>query len=83
MVSQDNHLEEIFPEAPLVAFRRQTHMREKIVRDKVASKRNPREKLILNGMKKCGSCVVCSYVQEGNKVKAETFIWTINKKVSC
>ena len=34
-------------------------------------------------MKKCGSCVVCSYVQEGNKVKAETFTWTINKKVSC
>ena len=26
-------------------------------------KRNPREKQILNGMKKCGSCVVCSYAQ--------------------
>ena len=33
-------------------------------------------------MKRCGSCVVCSYVQEGNKVKAEIFTWTINKKVS-
>ena len=34
-------------------------------------------------MKKCGSCVVCGYVKEANKVKAETFTWTINKKVSC
>ena len=73
----------IFPEAPLVAFRRQTNIREKTVRAKVAPIRNPREKQFLNGMKKCGSCVDCSYVREGNKVKAETFTWTINKKVSC
>ena len=52
----------------------------KIVRAKVALKRNPREKRILNVMKKCGSCEVCSYVQEGNKVKAETFTWAFNKK---
>ena len=82
MVSQDNHLEEIFAEAPLVAFMRQTNIREKIIRTKVAPTRYQREekKLILNGIKKCGSCVVCSYVQEGNIVKTENFTWTMNKK---
>ena len=54
MISQHNHLEEIFPEVPLVAFRRQTNIREKIVRAKVAPKRNPREKQIFNVIKKCG-----------------------------
>ena len=33
-------------------------------------------------MKKSGSYVVCSYVQEGDKVNAETFTWTSKKKVS-
>ena len=34
-------------------------------------------------MKKCGKCQVCSYVVEGNIVKAENFTWRINNKVSC
>ena len=83
MVSQDKHMETVFPEAPLVAFRRQRNIREEIIRAKVAPKMQTREKRILNGMKKCGKCQVCSYVVEGNIIKAENFTWRINKKVSC
>ena len=44
MVAQEKYLEEVFPEAPLVAFRRQTNIREKIIRAKVAPQRSTREK---------------------------------------
>ena len=40
MVSQDKHCETVFPEAPLVAFRRQRNIREAIVRAKVVKPPN-------------------------------------------
>ena len=43
MISQEKYLEEVFPEAPLVAFRRQTNIREKIIRAKVAPQTNTRK----------------------------------------
>ena len=44
---------------------------------------NTREKRQLNGMQKCGKCVICSYVMTGNVIKSENFTWKIYKKVSC
>ena len=83
MVLQENLLANVFPEAPLVAFRRQRNIREHIVKAKVASNTNTRERRILNGMKKCEKCIVCSYVKEGNTIKSSNFTWKINKKVTC
>ena len=83
MVSQDTHLEAVFPEAPLVAFRRQKNIREHIIRAKVAPQKNQREQRMINGMKKCIKCTVCSYVKEGNQINGTNFTWKINKKVSC
>ena len=82
MVSQDKHLENIFPQPPLVAFKRQKNIRETLVKAKVAPL-NTREKQSVNGMKKCGHCIICSYISEGNVIKGENFIWKINKKVNC
>ena len=36
MVSQDTHLEQVFPEPPLVAFKRQKNIRETLIKAKVA-----------------------------------------------
>ena len=54
MVSQDTHLEAVFPEPPLVAFRRQKNIREKLVKAKVAPQ-NTREK------RKLKKCIVVKY----------------------
>ena len=54
-----------------MAFKQQRNIREEIVRAKVAPERQTRGKQTFNGMKKCGKCQVCSYVVEGNFVKAE------------
>ena len=83
MVPQENHLANVFPEAPLVAFRRQRNIREHIIKAKLAPNTNTRERRMLNRMKKCGKCIVCSYVKEGNTIKSSNFTWKINKKVTC
>ena len=83
MVSQENYLANVFPEAPLVAFRRQRNIRENIIKAKVAPNTITRERRMLNGMKKCGKCIICSYVKEGNTIKSNNFTWKINKKVTC
>ena len=44
MISQDTHLEEVFKEAPLIAFKRQSNIRESLIKAKIAPKRNMREK---------------------------------------
>ena len=58
MINQDTHLEEIFKEAPLIAFKRQSNIRESLIKTKIAPKRDTKEKRVLNGMKKCGKCTV-------------------------
>ena len=72
MVLQDKYLETVFPEPPLVAFKRQKNIRETLIRAKLAPP-NTREKRNLNGMKKCGKCIICSHVIEGNTIKNNNF----------
>ena len=85
MVSEDNYLKSVFPEPPLISYRRQQNIREKIVRAKVAKQRETR---IQKGMKKCGKCLACSYIKEGKTVLGKNyignkFIWKIGRSVSC
>ena len=85
LVSQEEYLKSVFPEPPLVSFRRQKNIRENIVRAKVAPERQPR---IVRGVKKCGNCLACSYVKEGKTVKGisydkKKFIWKIGRALSC
>ena len=50
---QDPYLKEVFPEPPLIAFRRQKNIREFLIRAKVPPAPS-RPKRALPGMKKCG-----------------------------
>ena len=61
MVSEDEYLYSVFPEPPLVSYKRQKNIRESIIRARVTPERQPR---LLRGMKKCGKCLACSYVIE-------------------
>ena len=62
---QEEHLKSVFPEPPLVSFKRQKNIKETIVRAKVAPERQAR---VMKGMKKCGNCLACSYIKEGKTV---------------
>ena len=69
VMCQDPYLKKVFPKPPLVAFRRQRNIREKLIRAKVPAAPT-RPKRILPGMKSCGRCVNCAYIKTGQTVKS-------------
>ena len=82
MVSENNYLKEVFPEPPLISYKRQKNIRETLVRAKVAP---PRQNRVINGMKKCNKCLACSYIKEGKIIdgknyKGTLFKWKIAQK---
>ena len=85
MVSQDKYLKECFTKPPLIAFRRQSNIRNFLIKSKVAPPTKPyprREKI---GMNKCTkSCSACPYIQEGKYIKVDnTKTWKISRNMSC
>ena len=81
MVNQDGYLKKVFPAPPLIAFKRQQNIRDKIIRAKVAPEQRNQRNLV--GMKKCGNCVACIYIKEGKLIKTNIGQWKINKRVDC
>ena len=79
MNNQDSYLENVFKEAPLIAFKRQSNIKEALIKAKVAPKYTSKKRT-LNGIRKCGKCIICSYINEGNNIKSSNFTWKINKK---
>ena len=62
MTSQDPYLKGVFPEPPLVAYKRQRNIRDNIIRAQIPANQS-RPKRSMPGMKKCGKCVVCPFVK--------------------
>ena len=56
----------------MVAYRRPPSLREKLIRARVPPPPDPnaRPKRECKGMKKCGNCSTCDFVQEGKEVRA-------------
>jgi hypothetical protein len=87
MVGEENYLKSVFPEPPLVAYKRQTNIKETLIRAKLPAE-SERPHRVQKGLRKCGKCLACSYIQEGKSVKGKDysgnkFTWTIGREVSC
>ena len=84
-MTQDPRLKEIFPEPPLVAYKRPQNIKDKIIRAKVPPINNLRPKRHIPGMKRCNNCGICPYVREGKSVRATStnFKTDINTMVTC
>ena len=67
MKNTNPYLSEVFPEPPMVAFKRQKNVRDYTIRSKVPPPpQRPRRNI--KGMTKCGkSCLACPYIKEGKK----------------
>ena len=84
MAAGDSHLQTVFKEPPLIAFKRQTNLRGHLIRAKVARKNTPYPKRYLKGMKKCGSsCPACPYLKEGDNFKINGVEWKIKRQFDC
>ena len=67
MVGKCNYLQSVFPEPPLVAFKRQTNIRESITRAEVAPERQPR---IQKGVKSVENAWHAAMLERVRKLEA-------------
>ena len=84
-MTQDPYLKDVFPLPPLVAYKRQPNLKDKIIRAKVPDAVRKRPKREIPGMKKCLNCPICPFVKPGNTVKSKVNNYTvdINNAVTC
>ena len=86
VLKEDPAMATIFPEPPLVAYRRPQSLRDKLVKSKVPEV-PARPKREIKGIRKCldVNCVTCPYVSPGREVKctATGENYHINSPVSC
>ena len=73
----------MFPEAPLVAYKRPKHIKEYLIRAKLPPTNFERPRRFMKGTKKCNKCLICPLIQEGREIKANKFTWKTNANVSC
>ena len=84
MTEKNPYLREVFPEPPLVAYRRQKNIKYFLIISKIPKNVNRQSKRDKRGMKKCGKqCPACPFVREGKLVKLNKSSWTINSVVNC
>ena len=84
MKNSDNHLKKVFPEPPLIAYKRQKNIKDYVVRAKIPPTltKNPRRKI--PGMRKCGrQCHVCPYIKEEKEIQCGEVKWKLNKPLNC
>ena len=83
MTSLDPYLKQVFPEPPLLAYKRQKNIRDYLIRAKLPPKQT-RPIRHIKGMTKCKrNCVICPYILEGREISGGEFKWVINSHVSC
>ena len=81
---QDQYLKSVFPEPPLIAFRKQKNIADFLIRARLPLTLSSHPKRKINGMKKCGKqYLICSYVKDVKVVEGLGFKWHINKNMNC
>ena len=68
MTNQDQLMKEVFPEPPLIAYKRQRNLGDSLIRAKVQPTPLRQSGRMLRGMTNCGKgCHACPYVKERKK----------------
>ena len=84
MTTLDPYLKEVFPEPPLLAYKRQKNLKDLCIRAKVPEIQPKYKKRIQKGMKKCPKqCPICPWVLEGKEIKTNKCNWKINTEITC
>ena len=87
VMSKDPYLKKVFPNPPMVAFRRPKNLRDILIKAKVppTPKNKPRRQI--NGMKACNlkRCETCPFVKSGKNFKSpfNSTLVQLNSSLSC
>ena len=75
---------EVFLQPPLTAFRRQSNLRDHLIRAKVPTDPKLHPQRRSRGMKKCGkNCTACPYIKEVKSLYINQKEWKINQNLNC
>ena len=81
MIGQDKHLKECFEQPPLTAFRRQTNLRDLLIKSKVPPPTKPYPQRNIRGMTRCAkSCTACPYILETKEKMVQYVQMCLEKK---
>ena len=84
MRNQDPYLAEVFPEPPLIAYKRQKNIKDYMIRAKVAPQTSGRPKRLVTGMKNCGKqCAACPFINKRKFISNKNMKWKLNKQMDC
>ena len=84
MKKQDPYLSEVFPEPPLIAYKRQKNIKDYMIRAKVAPESITRPKRLITGMKNCGKqCAACPFINKRKFISGKSIKWKLNKQMDC
>ena len=79
---QDPYLAQVFPQPPLVAYKRPANIKDRLIRAKIPEPTPPRPRRTLNGMKKCQKCPICPFVRTGQIAKSAQSDYRVDIKQS-
>ena len=83
MTLQDPYLAKVFPNPPIIAYKKQKKLREYLARARIPPP-NIRPIRFLNGMKRCTKfCHACQFIWETTKVNIRKDTWDIRSSVNC
>ena len=84
MVSMDSYLSDVFPDPPMIAYRRQRNIKDFLIKAKIHDSKGRIGGRMLQGMKKCNKpCLACPFISEGKIIKGDKFSWNIKSNVNC
>ena len=74
----------VFPEPPLVAFRRQKNISDFLIRARLPPEQPTHQRRQQTGMKKCGkNCLICPFINETKTFAGNNFTWYLTNSFSC
>ena len=82
MITLDPYLKEVFPEPPIMAYKKQKNIKDLIIRARVHFANKTKNKRYIKGIKKCQGCIICPFTRE-RILKGDNFVWKIATTISC
>ena len=85
MLKSDSYLSQVFPEPPLTAFKKQSTLKNILVKTKVPNQPKRNSVREIKGSTKCTkSCTACPFMKTTKEVKLnKNENWFINKRLNC
>ena len=84
MSGLDPYLKEVYPEPPLIIYKRHKNFREYLIKAKLPHPGQARPFRQIKGMERCKqNCLVGPYILETKDIKHENGVWKVEANVIC